>query len=136
DRLPEAFGLGVAGQRWQPRTHARERQLLEHLVIEANELVRVELRRCATEVRKIEARYELLERPERLDRIGSAEAREQAGNGHRLDALFAQPHEAEAAEALRQAFAGGTGEQGEMGELRRRAVQRGEDLQLHRRVGK
>ena len=107
---------------------------MEQPRIDQFDIVRVEMRRRAAEMRKIEPVGEFIEGGDRLDRLRRADPCEQRQQGHRLDALFAQMLGAEGAQAFRQ-FALRRNQQRFMGELRRPRAERLEHLDLRRAVG-
>ena len=106
---------------------------MEQFGVELLDLGEVEVRRGAAEGRKVEPFGERGEAGPGLDRLRGAEAGEQREQGERLDPGLAQRVDPGRAEALGQ-FAFGGDEQGFVGEVRRRAAERFEHLDLGRAV--
>ena len=107
---------------------------MEQPGVEPVQLVLVEFRRGAAELREIEFGDELGKIGARFDRIGGAELGQQAVDRHGLDPLAAQMGQRQTPEALRQPAALSVGQQRQMGEGRHDAAERLENLNLGRGI--
>src|SRR5689334_8808616 len=94
--------IRFCGLRGKPVSDGRVVEVMEKPRVDQLNLVRIEMRRSASEGREIEPVGQFVKRGNRLDRLGGSDPREHVEKRHRLDTFLAQMLGAVRSEALRQ----------------------------------